>query len=1212
MDMFMKSIKFTVLLLLFSATVVWAGNLNINKPNVLLIYYDDMGYSDMGAYDTTQTSYTPNLDTFAGEGMRFTAGHSADAVCTPSRYALMTGRYCWRTSLKTHVTGGYSEPLMAADRFTIGEMFQDLGYETAMVGKWHVGMQFYAPDGSPVDLGNDSDVLGTVAGSTADDEVDFSIPLTRTPNGFDYFFGTSASLDMPPYTWIENQTVLFKGGIVTNGTVDFSQARAAVNDDFEEGEPIGAVNNVRDGVYDPNFICSDYLQVQAAKVAEILALRAADDKPFFIYVPVPAPHLPWAVQDAFDGATPFQYGDYLTQTDYYTGQILDAIADNGLVSNTVVLITSDNGPSKNAMPSSLSNNHDCNGDFRGNKLDNWEGGTRVPFIIRWPEMIAPGSTTDHFCWQGDFLATMAEYLNVDLTSDQAPDAESFLPIIKGEAMPLIRRAGTIQHAYNGQCAIVDKDGVWKLLDGTGGNGSNSYDSQNNALTKTEAQGEIFGTPRQLFNLATDPGEDNNLLPSTDPSIVAKEQELYYLLNSIRGDDGYGTDGNSYPSTTDADSDGLPNYYEEVTDGLDSEDPSDAALDFDADGLSNSEEFAVASDPNDVDTDDDQLGDALEVLSIGSLPNNAHSDTDSLEDGDEVLIWGTDPTLADTDGDGVDDDDELAGFSSPLNPDSTSLGVDGTVQLDPEVIQLTGYYGTVDDPDDDSGRTGWAAAGTLFVRDRSVAAEARRARCFIRFDLGGIPVDIESAQLRLHQFNRLNTLNSGDLQLAQVTDSWEAEAGSYPLFDGTGVTNSFVFGNNSDFGTAVDASGFYSGTPGVPGTDAGFDVTSIVQAWCDGTASNYGFRISFDQLGNVGAAFSPEDDPATVDVNEAPQLIITIANAVAQDSDKDQLQDSYELDRFGDLSQSGTNDFDGDGVNNLIEQALGSDPDGSNSVPAYSMILTNEADVAFAYHRYNQAGLGIEVLVSEDLTNWNPHTEFYVEAESVSDLGADYDKVLLEPATDTPENLFFRMTVYAMNGSDAGTGSTNSSFSGALALYDVQTDLNGNFNTSSFDSVDTDSNTTAGRLVQGGSLTGGGQSKYVLTRNVFDASASGSPGFNLAGTALADQSAAASAGDWFSFTLEPNGNTVEYEKLTFYSEQYGTGAQLDISYTIGASETFVLQNYLLPENDVSVELKEIDFADFSSSEEVTWTFYLYGASAGNHGSRFDDITLYGSL
>ncbi|WP_372808920.1 sulfatase-like hydrolase/transferase, partial [Pontiella sp.] len=1106
------------MLLLGAALCSLAGNMNPDKPNVLLIYYDDMGYSDVGAYDTNQVSYTPHLDAFAAEGMRFTAGHSADAVCTPSRYALMTGRYCWRTSLKTHVLGGYSSPLMAADRLTIGKMFQDLGYETAMVGKWHVGMQFYAPDGSAVSLGNDSDVLGTNTASTADDEIDFSLPLTRTPNanGFDYYFGTAASLDMPPYTWIENQTVLFKGGLVTNGTVVFSQARPAVNGDFLEGEPIGAVNNVRDGVYDPNFVCSDYLQVQAAKVAEILALRAADDEPFFIYVPVPAPHLPWAVQEAFSGTAPFAYGDYLAQTDHYTGQILDALADRGLAGNTVVLITSDNGPSKNAMPSSLSNGHDCNGPFRGQKLDNWEGGTRVPFMIRWPALIAPGATTTHFCWQGDFLATMAEFLNYDLTPDQAPDAESFLSVLKGEAMPAARRPATIQHAYNGQCAIVDQDGVWKLLDGTGGNGSNSYDSQNNPLTSAEAAGVIFGSPRQLFNLSTDPGEDHNLL-STTPTQAAldKEAQLYALLNEIRGNTTYGTDGDSNVPPIDTDGDGIPSYFERATEGLDRADPSDAAKDFDGDKLSNLLEYENESDLYDADTDGDRLEDGLEVLTYGSRPNRPHSDTDSLEDGDEVLIWGTDPIRADTDGDGVDDDDELEGFSNPRNAGSTAVTTNIVVALDPDVVQLAGYNGTVDDPDDEEGGDDWAGSGTLFVRSRATNRLEEKTRCFLRFDLSGIPQNIESARLRIHQIDRLNDSNTGDLQLARVTDFWDAAVGSYPLFDGTGVTNGFVLGNNGDFGLDVDASGFYSGTVGVPGTDAGFDVTAMVQAWCEGTAPNYGFRIAFDQTGNVGAAFSTEDDPLTIGTNEAPQLMVTALEVVSADADNDRLRDAYELEMFGGLSQSGTNDFDGDGVNNLIEQALGSDPTGSNSVPVYSIILTNETEVAFSYRRCNQAGLGIEVLVSNDLTNWNAYTEYYAETASAAEPGADYETVLLEPVDGTPDHLFYRISVHALDCGTA-TDSTNAPFSGVLALYDAQADTNGNFNTGSFESLDPDVTTTAARLVQGGSLNGGGQNKYVLTRAVFDASASGSPGFNFAGTALADQRAATGAGDWFAF------------------------------------------------------------------------------------------------
>jgi hypothetical protein len=181
----------------------------------------------------------------------------------------------------------------------------------------------------------------------------------------------------------------------------------------------------------------------------------------------------------------------------------------------------------------------------------------------------------------------------------------------------------------------------------------------------------------------------------------------------------------------------------------------------------------------------------------------------------------------------------------------------------------------------------------------------------------------------------------------------------------------------------------------------------------------------------------------------------------------------------------------------------------------------------------------------------------------------------------------------------------------LALYDAQTEINGDFNTTSFDSVDTAGGTTATRLSQGGSLTGGGSDAFVLGNTIFDTSPSGSPGFNLAGTMTVSQSAAATAGDWFSFTLESGGATVTYESLSFYSNQHKTGAKLDVSYTVGESETFILQDYVMPENNVALVLKTVDFADFSSAGNVVWTFYLYGAAAEINGNRFDDITLYGA-
>ncbi len=528
----------------------------VNRPNVLIIYYDDMGYGDMGANGASgvhipedsrflnpkEQTLTPKLDRFAEQALRFTNGHSADGVCSPSRYSLMTGHYSWRTSLKKGVTGGYSKTFLDADRFTIGKLFQKHGYRTAMVGKWHIGMQFYSPSGEPVNLGNKADVLKK-------NLVDFSKPVMDTPfhrGGFDYYFGTPASLDMPPYAWLESRDgkvhMLCKGGIVKDDKVDFSQACIATNADLAEGKRFG-----RPGVNDPDFSFADYLQVQAQKVVNIISAFGQEHKPFFIYVPMPAPHTPHTVQDKFQGSAGWIYGDYVVQTDHYTGEILKALGDpsnpKSIAANTVVFITSDNGPENGAYKTSLVNKHDANGPWAGRKRDNYEGGTRVPFMIRWPGMIKPG-VTNHPCWQGDFVAAMADLLDYQLGKNEAPDAESFLPVLLGKKMPANRRPAFIQHSSGGQFAIVDSSGEWKLIDGTDGGGNKTTcDADNRESLK---KGEIRGTPRQLYNLKNDPGERYNLLLDPTLEARAKAQELYALLNAIRGDKEWGIEGNSYP------------------------------------------------------------------------------------------------------------------------------------------------------------------------------------------------------------------------------------------------------------------------------------------------------------------------------------------------------------------------------------------------------------------------------------------------------------------------------------------------------------------------------------------------------------------------------------------------------------------------------------------------------------------------------------------
>ena len=1004
-----------------------ARNLDPTKPNVIFLYYDDMGFSDMGIYRTNPTndSLTPNLDEFASDALRFTAGHSADAVCSPSRYAHLTGRYAWRSSLKTGVTQGYTQTILEEDRFTFPKMFKSLGYHTSMVGKWHIGMQFFDPNGNPVNLGNNANVLDDNPNTITGDLIDFSRRVEDSPfhRGFDYFFGTSASLDMPPYLWIENDQPLVKGGMVVDGNVDFSQAVPATNAALDEGGPVRvgpSSRTLRNGAFDPNFVVNDYMQVQAAKVAQIFADRAADSQPFYIYIPVPAPHSPWAIQPAFDGVTDFSYGDYLRQTDHYTGQILAALedpdgdpaTDDSLAGNTVVFVSSDNGPERFAMSDALIYGYDGNGTFRGMKRDSWEGGTRVPFLVRWPGVVTPG-VTDFNCWQGDFFASMADFLRYDFAPDEAPDVESFLPILEGRPMPDARRAGYIQHSIDGQFSIVDSNGEFKLLDGTGSGGYNDTYTTNNVLLGNQ-RGTIRGTPRQLYNLLTDPGEENNLLINPTQEALDKEAELLTILNDIRGNTTLGTDGDSNVPPLDSDGDGIANFYENLYPStLDRDDPNDASVDAEPDGLSNLEEFNLGSNPIDPDTDGDNLNDAEEV-SLGTLPLNPFSDEDSLTDGEEIHRWGTNPLIADTDGDGAFDDFELQNFTSPINPNSLP-GTEGevtSIALSPSEVVLAGNSGNANNPayqPDDFD------VGNFLIRERLSNEFQRRTEMFFRFDLSSVEGSLDNARLRIHQFNRLNTVNSEDIELAVVDQAWGSTPGSYPVLGGiTPVRDETVIGNNSDFGTAINASGFFSGTPGTPGTDEGFDVTPVVTSWLSG--NNNGFRLAFTEPFNGASAFSEFDDPATLDQNEAFQLLVDFRTTsfLDIDSDNDFLLDDFEIANFGNLSESGNGDADNDGLSNLAEQAIGTNINGTEENNPFGFSFTDSGNTFF-YHRYLEAGLGVETLFSEDLETWHPQSTYFTTSAnpSVSDIGADYEKVELTPIGELPDTLFVIFSIHTL-------------------------------------------------------------------------------------------------------------------------------------------------------------------------------------------------------
>lgn len=480
-----------------------AQNLDPRKPNVVVIYADDLGYGDVGAYNPAGLVPTPHMDALRAQGMMFTRAHSASGVCTPSRYSLLTGRYSWRLAtdgiLPSGVTWDYSTPVIQDHETTIGDVLQQQGYHTACFGKWHLGMQHFDRNGIPF--------TGTRTTINDPSKIDMTrVEQTVVDRGFDYFWGMPNTINIAPYCWMENDTILFQGAPVTTNS------------------PWQVKN---DALWEPGFEQIDASPVMISNAVTHIAAQATNAEPFFVYVSLFSPHKPWVVTPAFDGSVGYTYGDFVRLTDHWVGQVVDAIDNSGVSSNTLVILTSDNGPETSAFTGSRTFGHDSNGPLKGVKRDSWEGGTRVPFIARWPGVVATNSTSGELVWQGDIFATIAEHLGTNLAASVAPDAESFLPILQGNPMPTNRRPSVAIASIDNQLSLCTVDG-WKLIDGTGGGGNGtSYDADN--VNIASAHGTIGGSPKQLFDLTTDLGERTNLV-TTFP---AKAAELLALLNAHR-------------------------------------------------------------------------------------------------------------------------------------------------------------------------------------------------------------------------------------------------------------------------------------------------------------------------------------------------------------------------------------------------------------------------------------------------------------------------------------------------------------------------------------------------------------------------------------------------------------------------------------------------------------------------------------------------------
>lgn len=420
------------------------------RPNIVIIYTDDQGFGDVSSLNANAKFETPNLDRLAREGISFTNAHSSDTVCTPSRYGLMTGRYSWRTKLKSGVMGSEGKCLIANETPTLPSMLKDNGYATAMVGKWHLGMTF---DGRP-------------------GQRDWSQPVTNMPldKGFEYFFGVPASLNYGILAWFEGRhakvpPTLFTAKKPNKRHVDYRikppyQSSAAETKQVLKKAGIEVA---------PDFIdnqCLTRFTTQAMswmeQHLESAGTDAAAAKPFLLYLPLTSPHYPVCPLPEFQGKGDCGgYGEFVIETDYRVGQILDFLDRKGIADNTMIVFTSDNGPEKSWKQRVGDFGHASNGIYRGGKRDIYEGGHRVPFLVRWPNGIAdPGRTSDRLTGQTDVFATIADVLDVSLPTHAAVDSCSFISQLQN-SKDGSGRAPLVNHSSQGRFAVTE--GAWKLV-----------------------------------------------------------------------------------------------------------------------------------------------------------------------------------------------------------------------------------------------------------------------------------------------------------------------------------------------------------------------------------------------------------------------------------------------------------------------------------------------------------------------------------------------------------------------------------------------------------------------------------------------------------------------------------------------------------------------------------------------------------------------------
>ncbi|MCC9655883.1 sulfatase family protein [Rhodopirellula halodulae] len=467
-----------------------AEEVSAQRPNIVLVMADDLGIGDVSPTNPECKIKTPRLKELASEGLTFLDAHTPSSVCTPTRYGLLTGRYNWRSKLASGVLSGTSQHLIPADRPTLGHLLHQAGYHTAMIGKWHLGWDWTKKNG----------------------KIDFSQPVLNGPdiNGFDQYYGHCGSLDMPPYVWVDT-------------------GKATAIPEREEGvtrkqSPYGWYRN---GPIAPDFEIEQVLPHLFEKSIAYVEERSQTDQPFFLYLPLPAPHTPIVPVAPFKDASQMNpYADFVMQMDHHMGQLLDAIAKAGIEDETLVVFTSDNGCSPQANFGKLAEfDHDPSAGFRGHKADIYEGGHRVPLIVRWPGKVVAGETTSAVACLTDLYTTFQSITGQPREAAGGEDGFDLSGVFAGDAAS--DREALVSHSIGGSFAI--RRGNWKLCLSHGSGGWSD---------PREPKAKNAGLPpMQLYDLDADPGERNNVADQ-NPDVT---QSLLRLLREYV-DSGRSTDG----------------------------------------------------------------------------------------------------------------------------------------------------------------------------------------------------------------------------------------------------------------------------------------------------------------------------------------------------------------------------------------------------------------------------------------------------------------------------------------------------------------------------------------------------------------------------------------------------------------------------------------------------------------------------------------------